>query len=170
MEVLMGYYPVLLLDVVEAIMEKIIEKKDSFSPSIQSVDLDEFWGLASDESEIPLPCVVIELPGGELGEEEDSSSMDSQREDLHRIRINIFSSPPSSGEVRSHSISLISKLAEIFRQDEFTDQLNIPSGQMIKKIRSSGYEPNNTFIDRDIFGWTLNLEIDLSSYYSPEDL
>lgn len=166
----MGFYPVSLVEAIEAIVQKIIDKKDSFSPSLQSVDLDEFWGLPSDESEIPLPCVVIEISGGDLGEDDSSVSIDSQREDTHRIRVNIFSSPPSSGDVRSHSISLISKLAEIFREDEFTDSLDLSSGQMVKSLKAYGYEPNNSFIDRDIFGWTLNIELSISSYYSTEEV
>lgn len=164
----MGFYPVEILAACEAIVDKLIEKKDSFPEPLQSVDLDELWGLATDESEIPLPCVVVEPTGGDLDSEAFADSI--SRQDLHRIRVLIFSEARESGKPRSASIAMLAKLAEIFRSEEFTDFLVLPETQQVLSLRAVSYEPNNSFIESNIFGWSLNLELALSSSYSSEEV
>lgn len=155
----MSYIPFPVDEVLNGLVELVRDNLDAFDPNVETADLDEFWGTGKDAADLPDCFVIVRSDEGEMAYGGVNGS-----EDLIRASVVIFSRMDLANP-RDGALLHLRQLVQVLRSTQSLDTLSaVVTGECeVKSVRPTGYSPDNQYAADNFAGWSVSVEVEVSS-------
>lgn len=162
----MSYIPFPVDEVLNGLVELVRANRTAFYPNVETADLDEFWGTGKDVSDLPDCFVIVRVDEGDMTFGGLNSS-----EDQIRASVAIFSRMDLVNP-RDGALLHLRQLVQVLRSTESLDTLSsvVTSQCEVKSVRPTGYSPDNQFAADNFAGWSVAVEVELTSKIQKSNL
>lgn len=152
--------PVPILPIADAI--KAVIKAADLTVPLAFIDLDEFWSMDSNLSQLQLPCAMLEY----LGSENTPQIRHDVVQQVHHYALNYIDKVASAGSKRRPFALALSEIQQVINSGNPLEEklaINI-NGVEMTGLFSPKTSVSNDLKDRNLNWGQILIDVDLNSY------